>query len=242
MKSRTCAWLVLLALAPASAHAQTNPIAEFYKGKTVTIVSSGGVGGPIDLACRTVAKFISRHIPGNPTIVVRNMPGGGHVLMSNYMAQQAPRDGTTIGGVVNSIPTHQVIDGRGVRFDARAFHWLGSTGFANLMTLAWHTSGFKNIKEVFERELLTGVTGVGSGTFVYTNAMNMILGTKFKMVMGYKDSAAVDLAIERGEVQARGGARSPASSRSGRTGLPRTRSPSWCRSARSRSPSTPTCR
>jgi tripartite-type tricarboxylate transporter receptor subunit TctC len=185
--------------------ALADPIEDFYKGKTLTIVSSGGVGGPIDLACRTVAKFISRHIPGNPTIVVRNMPGGGHVLMSNYMAQQAPRDGTTIGGVVNSIPTHQVVDGRGVRFDAHQFNWLGSTGFANLMTLAWHTSGFKSINEVFERELLTGVTGVGSGTFVYTNAMNMILGTKFKMVMGYKDSASVDLAIERGEVQARGG-------------------------------------
>jgi tripartite-type tricarboxylate transporter receptor subunit TctC len=185
--------------------ALADPIEDFYKGKTLTIISSGGVGGPIDLACRTVGKYLARHIPGNPTIVVRNMPGGGHVLMSNYMAQQAPRDGTTIGGVVNSIPTHQVVDGRGVRFDARQFNWLGSTGFANLMTLAWHTSGFKSIKEVFERELLTGVTGVGSGTFVYTNAMNMVLGTKFKMVMGYKDSASVDLAIERGEVQARGG-------------------------------------
>ena len=87
MKSRLYAVLVPLALglAPASARAQTDPIAEFYKGKTVTIVASGGVGGPIDLACRVVARHLSRHIPGNPTIVVRNMPGGGHVLMSNFM-------------------------------------------------------------------------------------------------------------------------------------------------------------
>ena len=207
MKSRLYAVLVPLALglAPGGASAQSDPIAEFYKGKTVTIVASGGVGGPIDLACRVVARHLSRHIPGNPTIVVRNMPGGGHVLMSNYMFQQAPKDGTYIGGVVNSIPTHQVIDGRGVRFDAGKFIWLGSTGFANLMTMAWHTSGVTNIKQVFERELLTGTTGVGSGTYMYTNAMNVILGTKFKMVMGYKDSASVDLAIERGEVQARGG-------------------------------------
>src|SRR5215475_10286435 len=113
--------LVIAALLPSVAQAE--PIEEFYKGKTVTIVSSGGVGGPIDLACRTVARFISRHIPGHPTIVVRNMPGGGHVLMSNYMFAQAPKDGTTIGGVVSSIPTHQVIDGRGVRFDARQFQW-----------------------------------------------------------------------------------------------------------------------
>jgi tripartite-type tricarboxylate transporter receptor subunit TctC len=207
MQSRTHALLVMLALGltPGNAGAQTDAIADFYEGKTVTIISSGGVGGPIDLACRVVARFLPRHIPGNPTIVVRNMPGGGHVLMSNYMYTQAPKDGTTIGGVVNSIPTHQVIDGRGVRFDAGKFIWLGSTGFANLMTMAWHTSGFTTIKDVFERELLTGVTGVGSGTYIYTNAMNVILGARFKMVMGYKDSASVDLAIERGEVQARGG-------------------------------------
>jgi tripartite-type tricarboxylate transporter receptor subunit TctC len=206
MKSPSSGLLALLSIIAVSCMpAQADPIEDFYKGKTVTIVSSGGVGGPIDLACRVVARHLSRHIPGNPTIVVRNMPGGGHVLMSNYMFTQAPKDGTTIGGVVNSIPTHQVIDGRGVRFDARAFQWLGSTGFANLMTMAWHTSGFRTIKDVFERELVTGVTGVGSGTFVYTNAMNMILGTRFKLVMGYKDSAAVDLAIERGEVQGRGG-------------------------------------
>jgi tripartite-type tricarboxylate transporter receptor subunit TctC len=197
--------MLALGLAVMSANAQSEAIANFYKGRTVTIVASGGVGGPIDLACRVVAKFLSRHIPGHPTIVVRNMPGGGHVLMANYMFTQAPKDGTTIGGVVNSIPTHQVIDGRGVRFDAGKFIWLGSTGYANLMTMAWHTSGFKSIKDVFERELLTGATGVGSGTFMYANAMNVILGTKFKMVMGYKDSASVDLAIERGEVQARSG-------------------------------------
>jgi tripartite-type tricarboxylate transporter receptor subunit TctC len=198
--------LALFALAlPVNAGAQADPIAEFYKGKTVTVVASSGAGGPIDLACRLVARFLSRHIPGNPTIVVRNMPGGGHVLMSNFMYTQAPKDGTYIGGVVNSIPTHQVIDGRGVRFDAGKFQWLGSTGFSNLMTMAWHTAGFTTIKHVFERELTSGATGVGSGTYIYTNAMNVILGTKFKMVLGYKDSPAVNLAMERGEVQARGG-------------------------------------
>ena len=196
---------VLTLVLPLPGTASADPIAEFYKGKTVTIVASSGAGGPIDLACRVVAKFITRHIPGNPTVVVRNMPGGGHVLMSNFMYVNAPKDGTYIGGVVNSIPTHQVIDGRGVRFDASKFHWLGSTGYSNLMTFAWHTSGFNSIKDVFERELVTGATGVGSGTYIYTNAMNVILGTKFKMVLGYKDSPAVNLAMERGEVQARGG-------------------------------------
>src|SRR3954471_24745015 len=98
---RLLAATLALYFASASAGAQSDPIAEFYKGKTVTIVSSGGVGGPIDLACRVVARHLSRHIPGNPTVIVRNMPGGGHVLMSNYMFTQAPKDGTMIGGVVN---------------------------------------------------------------------------------------------------------------------------------------------
>jgi tripartite-type tricarboxylate transporter receptor subunit TctC len=200
-------FVIVLSLAVASGGnvANADPIEDFYKGKTLTIVASSGAGGPIDLACRTVARFLGKHIPGNPTIVVRNMPGGGHVLMSNFMFNQAPKDGTYIGGVVNSIPTHQVIDGRGVRFDAGKFQWLGSTGYSNLMTFAWHTSGFKTIKDVLEREILAGATGVGSGTYIYTNAMNVILGTKFKMVLGYKDSPAVNLAVERGEVQARGG-------------------------------------
>ncbi len=145
--------------------------------------------------------------------------------------------------MVNSIPTHQVIDGRGVRFDAGKFIWLGSTGYANLMTMAWHTSGFKTIKDVFERELLTGATGVGSGTYIYTNAMNVILGTKFKMVMGYKDSASVDLAIERGEVQARGGMTLDRR-QAGAAALDRREEgrSCWCRPARRRKPNIPTCR
>jgi tripartite-type tricarboxylate transporter receptor subunit TctC len=187
------------------ASAQADAVEDFYRGKTVTLVASGGAGGPIDLAARQVAKYLPRYIPGNPVVVVRNMPGGGHVLASNFLFTNAPKDGTYIGGVVNSVPIHQVIDGRGVRYDASKFLWLGSTGNANLMTVAWHTSGFNSIDEVFKRDLITGATGVGSGTYVYTNAMNIILGTKFKMVLGYASSAEVDLAIERGEVQARGG-------------------------------------
>ncbi len=189
----------------ACATVQAEPVADFYQGKTVTVVASTGAGGPLDLIARTVAKHIGRHIPGNPGMIVRNMPGGGHVLATNFMYNQAPKDGTTIATVVNSIPLHQVIDGRGVRYDARRFGWIGGLGTSNLMTVAWHTVGVRTIDDVMRRELPTGATGVGSGTFVYTNAMNVVLGTKFKMVLGYASSTDIDLAIERGEVQARGG-------------------------------------
>jgi tripartite-type tricarboxylate transporter receptor subunit TctC len=186
--------------------ASADPIEDFYKGKTVTITTSTGVGGPFDLTARALAKHMPKYIPGHPTMIVRNMPGGGNVLATNYMYVQAPRDGTAIGVVNNIIPLHQTLDGRGVRFDARRFNWLGSTGGSNLFTWAWHTAGFKTIDDVMQRELITGATGAGSGTFIYPNAMNKILGTKHKIVMGYSSTAALDLAMERGEVQARAGA------------------------------------
>jgi tripartite-type tricarboxylate transporter receptor subunit TctC len=189
-----------------AASANADPVEDFYKGKTVTIVTSTGVGGPFDLTARALARHMPRFLPGRPAMIVRNMPGGGHVLATNFMYTQAAKDGTFIATVNNIIPLHQILDGRGVRYDARKFHWLGSTGGSHLMTWAWHTSGFKTIEDVMQRELVAGATGTGSGTVIYQAAMNMVLGTKFKIVMGYPTSPAIDLAMERGEVQARGGA------------------------------------
>jgi len=186
--------------------ASADPVEDFYKGKTVTVITSTGVGGPFDLTARALAKHMPRYIPGRPNMIVKNMPGGGHVLATNFMFTQAAKDGTSLATVNNIIPLHQVLDGRGVRFDARKFNWLGSTGGSNLITWAWHTAGFRTIEDVMQRELITGATGMGSGTFIYQNAMNVVLGTKFKIVMGYASSAEVDLAMERGEVFARGGA------------------------------------
>jgi Tripartite tricarboxylate transporter family receptor len=100
---------------------------------------------------------------------------------------------------------HQVIDGRGVRYDARKFNWIGATGVSNLMTVAWAASKVRAIEDVKKTDVPTGATGVGSGTFIYTNAMNIVLGTKFKMILGYGSSTDIDLAMERGEVVARGG-------------------------------------
>jgi tripartite-type tricarboxylate transporter receptor subunit TctC len=185
---------------------QADPVEDFYKGKTITVITSTGVGGPFDLTARALAKYMPRYIPGRPTMIVKNMPGGGHVLATNYMYTQAAKDGTFIATVNNIIPLHQVLDGRGVRFDARKFNWLGSTGGSNLMTWAWHTSGFKTINDVMQRELIAGATGMGSGTFIYPNATNVVVGTKFKIVMGYASTAEIDLAMERGEIAARAGA------------------------------------
>ena len=190
----------------AASQAQAQPAPEFFKGRTITIITSTGVGGAYDLAARAIARHMPRYIPGAPNMVVRNMPGGGHTLATNYMASQAPRDGTTIATVSNTIPLHQALDGKGVRYDARTLNWLGTLGISSLLTVAWTSSGVTSIDDAMKREIITGATGAGSGAWLYPNAMNIVLGTKFKIVTGYPSSAEIDLAMLRGEVQARSGA------------------------------------
>jgi tripartite-type tricarboxylate transporter receptor subunit TctC len=189
-------FLVALAAFPARADSP-------YEGKTVTIITSTGGGGVYDLTARVIARHMSRYLPGNPTLIVQNMPGGGNVLATNYMYNIAPKDGMTIASIHNAMPLHQVLDGRGVRFDAPKFNWLGSTGPENEIIIVWHTAGIKTIKQAMEKEVVLGATGAGSGLSIIPTAMNNVLGTRFKLVIGYKSSEDINLALERGEVQAR---------------------------------------
>ena len=184
-------------LASTPVHAQS-----FYAGKTVTIVTSTGPGGSYDLVARLVAKYMPQYLPGTPTMIVRNMPGGGHVVASNYMATVAPKDGTTIATVDNIVPLHQVLDERGVRYDAARFGWLGSTGPENSVAFVWHTTGVRTIADATRKDVILGATGAGSSTIIYAMVMNNLLGTRFKIVTGYKSSNEVFLAMERGELEA----------------------------------------
>jgi len=180
--------------------AQAQP---FFEGKTITIITSTGSGGSYDITARLISRHMPRFIPGNPTMIVQNMPGGGNVLATNHMYTIAPRDGTMIATLHNAIPLHQVLDGRGVRYDASKFNWLGSTGSENEVVFTWHTTGVTNIEQAKQKEVILGGTGAGSGIVIIPTAMNNLLGTKFKMVMGYKSSEDLNLAIQRGEVEAR---------------------------------------
>lgn len=194
---------VMAAATAAIANAET--VEEFYRGKTVNLIVSSGVGGGDDLVVRSLVRFMPSHIPSQPSLVVRHMPGAGHVLATNYLYTQAPRDGTTIATVGNSIPLHQVLDGKGVRYDAAQFKWLGSTGISNLTTVVRRGANIRSIEDVLTREVTAGSTGTGSGTMLYPTVMNNVLGTKFKIVTGYQRAGEIDLAMDRGEVDARGG-------------------------------------
>ncbi len=197
---------VMAACAAISLPALAQTPAEFFAGKTVTLICSADAGGAVDLNARHVAKYLARYIPGSPSVVVRNMPGAGHLVGTNFLYNQAPRDGTTIGTVINAMPLHQVTGGQGTRFDAAKFNWLGSTGVSNLTIMVWHQAGVKSIEDVKRKEVVLGATGVSSGTYVYAYGLNQLLGTRFRMVTGYKGITDIDLAIERGEVQGRSGA------------------------------------
>lgn len=180
------------------AHAQS-----FYEGKTITIVTSTGAGGTYDVTARLIARHMGRFIPGKPSMIVQNMPGGGNVLATNFMYTIAPKDGTTIATVHNAMPVHQALGGQGVRFDASKFEWLGSTGPENEVVLVWHTTGIRTFDELRKREVILGGTGAGSGIVIIPRLMNALLGTRFKIVTGYKSSEDINIALQRGEVEAR---------------------------------------
>jgi tripartite-type tricarboxylate transporter receptor subunit TctC len=199
------ACLIACAVASPLAARAGEPTGEtaFYKDKTITLVTSTGVGGAYDVVARLIARHMARHIPGNPTIIVQNMPGGGNVLATNYMYNLAPKDGTAIATVHNAIPLQQALDTSGVRYDADKFNWLGSTGSQNEVILVWHTAGVQTIAEAMKKQVIVGGTGAAAGMTLLPVVINNLLGTKFKIVMGYRTSEDVNLGMERGEVQAR---------------------------------------
>lgn len=189
---------VLAVLASSSARA-----ADFYKDKVISIITSTGGGGTYDIMARLFGRYMGRHIPGNPTFIVKNMPGGGNVLATNYMYNIAPKDGLTIASIHNAMPLNQTLGGLGVAYDCDKFNWLGSTGSDNSVIVVKSTSGITTIEQAMQKEVIVGTTGAGSGLTIIPLAMNRVLGTKFKIVMGYKSSEELNLAIQRGEVQAR---------------------------------------
>jgi tripartite-type tricarboxylate transporter receptor subunit TctC len=191
------------ALRATAANAQT--VEQFYRGRPLTMVISVGSGEGFDLNGRLVARHLGRHIPGQPTIVVKNMPGAGHVLAANYMFTEAPKDGSAICAISPSIITHQLLDGRGVRYDVGKFQWLGTSDYGNQAVYAWAAPGVRTFEDTMRREVITGATGAGAYNMLYPTLMNNLLGTRLKIVAGYKSTKELEIALERGEIELRAG-------------------------------------
>jgi tripartite-type tricarboxylate transporter receptor subunit TctC len=190
------AFLALGAATPALAD-------DFYKGKVVSIITSTGAGGTYDSMARLFARYLGRYIPGNPGFIVRNMPGGGNVIATNYMYNIAAKDGLTIATVHNAMPLNQVLGGAGVAYESDKFNWLGSTGPDNSVIVVRREEGLTSVEDARKRAVNLGSTGAGSGLTLLPLAMNQVLGTRFNIIIGYQSSEELNLALERGEVQAR---------------------------------------
>jgi tripartite-type tricarboxylate transporter receptor subunit TctC len=201
---RTVATLVALAAgllwSDTSARAQD----DFFKGKRIDIYVGSDVGGAYDGYARLVARHIGKHLPGIPTAIVKNMPGAGGMRLANYMYTLARPDGTEIAILNQGAAMSQALNEAGVQYDARRMNWIGSTHSTVNVAFAWHTSPVKTIQHAQKQELIVGTTGAGSATSFYPELMNQFLGTKFKVIGGYKGNNDMFIAIERGEVNGRG--------------------------------------
>jgi tripartite-type tricarboxylate transporter receptor subunit TctC len=175
--------------------------AEFYKGKTVSLLVGFGPGGEDDLWARTVSRHLTNRIPGNPNVVSVHMPGSGGLLVANRLYNTAAKDGTVIGMINRGIPFEPLLGGQGTQFDALKISYIGSPGRDTTVCAARKDAAVKTLQDLYSQELTVGGTGSGADTAIYPDFLSALLGMKFKLVKGYQGSNEIQLAMERGEVQ-----------------------------------------
>jgi len=193
----------LVFLAPLTAQAQSP--AEFYKGKTVELYIGYSVGGGYDLYARMIARYLGRHIPGNPSVVPKNMEGAGSLRLANWLYNVGPKDGSAIGTIGRGTPFDPILGNTKAQFDGTKFTWIGSANNEVSVCGAWFTSGITKFDDLLTKELVVGGTSSSADTDQFPKIVNGVLGTKMRIVTGYPGGNDVGLAMERGEVQGRCG-------------------------------------
>ncbi len=173
---------------------------DFYRGKTLRLIVPADVGGGYDSYGRTFAQHLRRHIPGEPLIVVQNMPGGGGLNGANWLFNVAPRDGLTIGLMQRGVPFYPYFGDRNAQFVPTRFNWLGSFSAETGVTYVWHTAKTRTMADAFKDTVVLGGSGPNDSES-YPSLMNNTIGSRFRIVSGYKSNAGVMLAVERGEVE-----------------------------------------
>jgi tripartite-type tricarboxylate transporter receptor subunit TctC len=189
----------------AASVAEAQSAADFYKGKQMRIIIRSAAGGGFDLYSRLVGRHIVNHIPGTPTMIPQNMPGGGGLTAINYMAEVAPKDGTYLTMAGQALTLDQALGFTPTfKADLRSFNWIGNVSDSNLLSYTWHTSPTKTMEDAKTRETLMGSVGAGDLTSWITDVYNSVLGTKFKIIGGYQAVPEIRLAMERGELEGLG--------------------------------------
>ena len=193
--------LALCALICACAsRADADAVADFYKGRTVAMVVSSSAGGGYDTLARALARHIGKHLPGHPVFVVRNMPGAGGMTATNFLYNNADKDGSVIGLVQNNTPFEPLFGTKEARYDPVKFNWLGSPSVETAMVLLWHAVPVNSVDDLRKREVAVGVSGANSTPAFFTRLLNATLGTRMKPINGYPGQNDVLLAMERREL------------------------------------------
>ena len=202
MNKRSLIALALVLGAPmAPAHAQG--VADFYKGRTMELLIGYTTGGGYDTYGRLVSRHLGGFIPGKPSFVVRNLPGGGGRVLMGQMMNVAPKDGSVVATADQSLPLAQAMRDPGILFDSKALIWIGNPAADNNTVATWHTTGVTNMDEARKKEVVVGSTGPNTSSQI-PYAMNATLGTKFRVVSGYPGGNEINMSMENGETGARG--------------------------------------
>ncbi|MPZ55729.1 MAG: hypothetical protein GEU91_04360 [Rhizobiales bacterium] len=188
-----------------AAHSATmaDPVADFYRGRTITMIVSSAAGGGMDIHARMVAPVLADRLPGKPNIIVQNRPGAGGIVATNYLYNAAHKDGSVIAVIHPTIPFAPLFGEPKTSFEATKFNWIGRIDKSSHLCVAWHTAPVQKIADVMTKELIVGSTGPGSSMASFPYMMNRFFGAKFRVVTGYKGGNDIYLAMERGEVHGR---------------------------------------
>jgi tripartite-type tricarboxylate transporter receptor subunit TctC len=207
MVGNTCGRAALIGAAAVlltAGAAAAQSVADFYKGKTVTLTVGTDAGGGYDQYARTLARHMGRHIPGNPSFVTKNMPGAGGLQANNRIYRVAPKDGTEFGTAHRGIPILPLL-GQADDYDASKFTWIGSMNQEISVCYSWHTSPVKTFEDLRKTELIVGTTGKGADLSSFEQPLINLLGAKLKVIHGYEGGQNIDRAVEQGEIQGRCG-------------------------------------
>lgn len=198
--------LLLIAAIPGALmgrSASADTVADFFTGKTVTVAVGTSAGGSYDAYARLLARHFGGHVPGNPAVTPRNMPGGGGLVLANHTYNVAPKDGTFIAALHRGVPFEPLIGSHTetLKFDPLRMNWLGNLNVETGLTIVWHTAPQKTAQDLFNQELIVGGAGAAGDFEITANVLRNLLGMKYRIISGYPGSHEALLAMEQGEIQ-----------------------------------------
>jgi tripartite-type tricarboxylate transporter receptor subunit TctC len=201
----SCATITIGAMGSSFAQNASQQAGQTEPGASTDLYIGYSAGGGYDVYARALARHLDQHMPGHPTILPKNMPGAGSLVLANWLYNVAPKDGSAFGMIGRGIAFDPLLGSKKAQFDASKFNWIGSMNDEVSVCVAWHATGISKLEQVVDKSLVVGGTGSAADTDQFPKVLNGVLGTKFKVVSGYPGGNEVDLAMERGEVQGRCG-------------------------------------